>query len=179
MAHAAMLLLTYAALVSQVSLRESLAVSGIAPDFLSLVVVVAAFGLRGASAIVWAAIGGLLADCLSSSSLGLQMLVATLVVAFIQTCIGVDWRRSGFVQALVGCAMILVLISSAQIAQLIMNGQPVVAPRILPPLAATAIYSSGLGIVLRMFWKLALRMMPARPTESQPRTSNRWDALNR
>src|SRR5262245_10543955 len=97
MQHVGMLLLSYAALVAQISQRDGIAVGGISPDFLALAFVAAAFWLNGASAVAWAATCGLLADSLASTQPGIRMLIATLLVAGVQTCIGPEWRKSGVV----------------------------------------------------------------------------------
>jgi len=76
--HLSILLLLYAALVAQVSLRYGGAGSW-TPNLLLLVGLGAASRLRGG--IVWAASAGLACDALSGRPLGVTMLAATLAAA--------------------------------------------------------------------------------------------------
>nr|AUN35836.1 hypothetical protein [uncultured bacterium] len=174
-----MLLLSYAALVAQISQREGIAVGGVSPDFLALVLLAAAFWLNGTSAVAWAALSGLLADCLASTQPGIRMLIATLLVAGVQTCIGPEWRKSGFVQVLLGFALVCALLTGTEVAHLLLAHQPIVFPKIWSPLVSTALYTSALAIGLRTVWKTASRIVPVRSTEPRPTTTGRWDALSR
>jgi rod shape-determining protein MreD len=174
-----MLLLTYAALVAQVSLGDSLSIRGVPPDFLALAVVGATFLHRGASAVAWGAMAGLLADCVDSTRLGLHMLFATLLVAFVQSFIGTEWRKSAVAQTWIGFVVVFAMLSGPTVVEMMLNRQTIVFPTILPALAATAVYSAAVGLALRTIWKSVAKLIPARSPDSRVLGSGRWDALNR
>ncbi|HID22414.1 MAG TPA: rod shape-determining protein MreD, partial [Planctomycetaceae bacterium] len=70
--------------VAQVALRDDLAVGDVRPDYLWAAVAYVAFALDGPRAVIWAAILGLVVDCLSAGPLGPGMLVAAVTTWFVQ-----------------------------------------------------------------------------------------------
>lgn len=71
--------LIYFALVLQVGWGERLAVGGIEPAFLPLMLAVVVFAYQGWQSILWAGVIGLLSDCIAAESLGIDMLSASLI----------------------------------------------------------------------------------------------------
>ncbi|MEX2286985.1 MAG: rod shape-determining protein MreD [Planctomycetaceae bacterium] len=179
MVHLGMLLLTYAAVVCQTSLADAVSARGIVPDFLALVVVVAAFSLRGASAVFWAAFAGLTADCLGSSHFGVNMLIAVALTYSIQSCVGTDWRKSPFAQLSIGFVMIAALVAGSIATQLLLNRQTVIVGDLLPTAFKIATYSILLAMIVRLGWGIVRRIVPGLKGTSRTQYSNRWALIDR
>ena len=74
--HLFLAIVTYAAVVAQVTLRGRVAIAGFHPDFLLLALALAVWSTQGRSSILWAAAIGLISDCLCAGRLGSGMFVA-------------------------------------------------------------------------------------------------------
>lgn len=88
MQHLGFAFLAYLSTVLQVSVAPHLAIGGAEPQFLLLVMIVAAFTVSEWTAILWAAIAGLLLDCIGGGPFGVGMLCCTLTGAFLS-----QWRQ--------------------------------------------------------------------------------------
>ena len=179
MTHLGMLLLTYAAVVCQTSFADAVSAWDIVPDFLALVVVVAAFSLRGASAVFWAAFAGLTADCLGSSHFGVNMLIAVALTYSVQSCVGPDWRKSPFAQLSIGFVMIAALVAGSSAAQLLLSRQTVVVGDLLPDALKVSAYSSLFAIIVRSAWGAMRRFVPGLKGTSRGQYSSRWALIDR
>ncbi|HUG92041.1 MAG TPA: rod shape-determining protein MreD [Planctomycetaceae bacterium] len=164
--HFALLTLVYAAAVLQASVAPRMALAGGRPEFLLLVAVLAAFAVRDWSALAWAALAGLAADALSDRPLGTGMLVATLVMLFVQRWLRDRPRPSRAGTAAV-CAMALALIVFAREAIAApLTGESLAPAALFADSGSSALLSSIIGAAVLLLWRFSQGMLHRRASAS-------------
>ncbi len=169
MKHIGLVFLVYSALILQISLHPQIMIRSVGPDFLTLTTAVAAFLLRGRTAIVWAAVIGLLADTLAGGPLGVEMFCAVGVTFAFHTIVAPGNNRSWLPSLLLGFPFIFTLLFTSSAARGLIVGQHIDWAPLTDLSAWTAVYSALLFFVL--LW-LFTKGRQALTTFKNP--SNEW-----
>ena len=154
MKHIIILLLTYVAAVGQTSLRSELTIGAATPDFLWLVLVAIVLSIDGWPAIVWAALVGLLADCIAGGRLGSGMLAVLLVVGVAQTLQQTRSSRSALMVPLWLCFIVFATGLLSWLAQVLLAEQLVNNWTAVLQVLLSATYTSLLGLASIVCWCL-------------------------
>ena len=171
--------LVYAAAVAQVALRNDLAVRGLRPDFLWAVVAWFAFGLEGGRAVAWAALGGLIADCLAPGPLGPGTLLATIATWIVQRSRAVRPAEEGSSVWIGRSLFVLFTVTSCSWIRWEVLEATGTRTSVLIHAAGDALYTVlfGLAVSLVVFPLRRLRSS-ASPTAETPQTlTNQWKML--
>ncbi len=181
MQHLVFLILTYAALVSQVSLREQIVVEGFTPELLLLVSVAAMASFEGRWALFWTALPALLADCLSPDPIGIRMAAAAVGFGVWSLCSGGGTRRS---PAKIGLPTLVLLsfsfvlfitFSTESIVHLTTNSSQTITA-LLVQSSGNALYSMTVALLIAPGVHLARAAVP-RKRETPVGGENRWTML--
>lgn len=159
MIHIGLALMAYVAIVLDVGARSELSLYGVPPQFLLLTLSVAVVCLRDNSAIVWAAVIGFLADCISNGPLGVSMFCSIITVFALRKML--PRRKTYYPPVSVGICAVLsfaVLVSSFAARSLI-SGQAVDWRSLLAIGASGAGYSAVLFAGLRIFYGGVTRVL--------------------
>jgi rod shape-determining protein MreD len=151
--HFGLLCLVYVAASAQAVLGPRIAIGGAAPEFLLLVAVVAALAVRDWPAIVWAALIGLVGDCLSDRPPGIEMLATTVVVLFVQRMLYVKSDVSMFRGAVLATTAVAVIVLARDAIAAAVSGDPIAPAMLLTGSAAAALYSTGCGLLIYSVWQ--------------------------
>lgn len=125
MGHVFLALLTYAAFIGDAGSGSWSLPAGTAPQFLLMVAAVALLNCRGAMAIVWAVIAGLLIDSLSTGPMGLNVVLLANLVFFGQIFGTRAVRDSVFASGAAVWVFVTVASFSGVALQTILAGQPI------------------------------------------------------
>jgi rod shape-determining protein MreD len=125
MKHVVLAVLTYAALVLQVARSRYEFLGAASPDYLLIVAAAALVVARGWPAIVWAALAGLLSDCLTPDRLGPCMLAATATAFVFERAFGRAFRNSHFAGTVFACAAVLCIHFCSTLVRIIVAHQAV------------------------------------------------------
>ena len=150
--HLGLLSLVYVAASAQAVLGPRIAIGGAAPEFLLLVAVAAAMVVRGWSAIVWAALIGLIGDCLSDRPPGIEMLATTVVVLFVQRMLYAKPDVSMTRGAVLAAAAVAVIVLAREAVAAAVTGDPIAPRMLLSGTAAAALSSCACGLLLYSTW---------------------------
>lgn len=161
MMHIVLSLMAYVSLVLDVGAQSELSLYGVPPQFLLLTLSVAVVCLRDNSAILWAAVIGFLADCISSGPLGVSMFCSIIAVFALRKML--PRQKAYYPPMSIGICVVLsfaVLVSSSAARSLI-SGQSVDWRSLLAIGASGAGYTAALfaglricyGGVTRMLWR--------------------------
>ncbi|MCH8830206.1 MAG: hypothetical protein IID45_11575 [Planctomycetes bacterium] len=181
MKHVCLAITTYAALVLQTGWSARLTAGDILPVFLPLMIVVAIFGLKGPAALVWAAVIGLLGDCLTAEPLGIEMLCA-LSVTFVagrmlaDRTVGSSSRLPSlrlFVLVTFLTVESMLIVSTA--ARVLLTGRTVSAASLLSATSASAAYSTLIALAVYLFAKLLARILPFGRSAPRTQSSATWN----
>ncbi len=172
-----LLILTYVALVLESSVRTEIAVKGIAPSFLLLVVFAAVLLIDGWPALIWAALAGLLSDCLQPGQLGIDMMCATVVAYVVQRAIRGRSTESTFAIACVNFLMILTIAMASSVVRHPPAPGSDDLMQLLMPALGVAAYSAMLGLVCMTLWRFARNLLPGFGSRHGTRPSRRWNTL--
>lgn len=116
-----LLVLAYAALVSETTVTGQLQPAGATLQPLWLVLAIAVACCTRTTAMTWAALLGFLADCLDSSGpLGLQLVLAVLFVALLPS----SWIRRSTRSPWTWAVLVFVLVGSIETASLLLLTRP-------------------------------------------------------
>ncbi|GAB4140807.1 MAG: hypothetical protein Tsb009_10340 [Planctomycetaceae bacterium] len=168
MKHLIIAILTYLALVLQAGWRESIVIGSFSPLFLPMLLAMVAVTVEGPAAIFWAAIIGLISDCLAAEALGIEMLGAILVVFVVQKNISGRQRISENASVPLGLwAMILflmteVLLVFSRAMRLLISGQTIEANPLFSSTVGVAACTTTVGLIVLIFGKLMIRVLPWR-----------------
>ena len=171
------MLLAYFALVLQTSLRGPLVISGITPVFLPLVLLVVIFFFEGPSALVWAAVIGLLDDCLTPEKLGTGMICATCLLYLAQRRLRLRPAESIFSVMLFGGFTLFGLLLATSMLRTLLNGESIGSVSQFTPIIGTALYTSLIGLFVFLCGLFGKRMLVRFLPTSVSRRTNRWYML--
>lgn len=148
MKHLTLAGLAYVALVVQASVVPAMASGALEPRFLWLAALGAVLLFDGAAGLVWAAVLGLLSDCLCPGPLGIDLTLAALSAALVQRLIPSESRRSFVVVAATVGVGLMVLASGSFAARLWLAGTPVDPAHVLTISFGTALSTLACGTAL-------------------------------
>ena len=151
--HLGLLCVVYVAAAAQAVLAPRIAIGGAAPEFLLLVAIAAALAVRTWSAIVWAALIGLIGDCLSDRPPGIEMLVTTVVVLFVQRVLYAKPDVSAIRGVVVATAAVAVIVLAREAVTAALTGDPIAPGTLLSGSAAAALSSCVCGLLLYGVWQ--------------------------
>ena len=171
------MLLVYFALVLQTGVRGPLAINGITPVFLPLVLLIVVFFFKGPSALLWAGIIGLLGDCLTPGALGVGMICATCILYLAQRRLRLRPAESIISVMLYGGFTISGLLLAKIILRTLLDGESIGSVSQFTPVIGTALYTSLIGLfafLCSLFVKrMLVRVLPTRIS----RGTSRWQML--
>jgi rod shape-determining protein MreD len=150
--HLGLAALVYIAAAGQAVLAPRLVVAGATPEFLLLAAVAAVLSIRGWSALVWAALIGLIGDCLSDRPPGAGMLAAVIVLLFVQRGLHARPQISPVQFAVICTVGIALIVLIRETIASVVAGHALDAPALLLDSASTAAYAALLGLALRLIW---------------------------
>ena len=176
MKHFIIAIFAYLALVLQAGWVDRFSVNELAPAFLPLVLVLVVFTINGGAAIAWGAVIGLLSDCLSPSAMGVDMLTATLLVFVAQRVLSGKARDPVTPTASAGQFVLttflltesMLLLSAAS--RIVLTGRTIGAELLFSKTAATACYSSAIGLTFLLAGRMIARLLPG-DSRYQPHTT--------
>jgi rod shape-determining protein MreD len=175
--HICLILLTYLALVLQTGVRGPLALNGITPTFLPLVLLIVIFFFEGPSALLWAAVIGFLDDCLTPRELGVGMICATCILYLAQRRLRLRPAESVISVMLYGGFTIFGLLLTTSMFRTLLNGEPIKTVSQFTPVIGTAVYTSLIGLFVFLCCLFGKRILVrVLPTNGSRRTS-RWHML--
>ncbi|MGH7127118.1 MAG: rod shape-determining protein MreD [Planctomycetaceae bacterium] len=155
MFHLVFALLMYLACVAQAGLRTDVAFGPVAPDWLGLMLVMALLTFDQKAALVWAAVVGLLADCLTAEALGIGMTCAV-VIACVAQRLGLPGRNDSLLSVgMIAFLVVFALGLTSSTARLFVADVQVDAVRHVLVVTGTAAYSAVLAVALRLLWRAA------------------------
>lgn len=177
MNHIRLAILAYFAVVAQTVLGGAIEIGGYAPDFLLLVLVTAIVTLDGWQTILWAAILGLLGDCLTPERLGLGMITVTLTATLVQR---VCRREEGWsLASIVVVSFITVFIAVLTVSSLriLLAGRVVDVSWLLGDILGRAGYSTAVALGIAALWRAIRRLLPKMEGKAGVRGTRRWPML--
>jgi rod shape-determining protein MreD len=151
-AHIGLAFLVYVAAAAQAVLAPRLAMGGAEPEPLLLAALAASLAVRGWPAIVWAAVAGLIGDCLSERPLGIEMLIATIVVLFVQRALHTKQDFSTWFGGCVCTAAIATIVLSRETVAAAITSHPISPGPLLAASTTAAVYSTLVGVLLYGIW---------------------------
>ena len=175
--HICLILLTYFALVLQTSARAPLAISGITPVFLPLVLLVVILFFKGPSALLWGAVIGLLDDCLTPEKLGTGMICSTCILYLVQRRLRLRPAESIFSVMLYGGFTIFGLLLATSMLRTLLNGESIGSVSQFTPIIGTALYTSLIGLFVFLCCLFGKRMLVRLLPTSVSRRTSRWHML--
>lgn len=155
-----LVLLAYAALVIETSLANWLIAGTIRPSLLPLVVVAAALTLEGWPGIAFAAMVGLLADCLSPGRLGVEMLCAVWVALAVQQFRRERAGESALVLTGLSFFAVFAIVFSSTVLRNVFAGQTVVLVEAVPAVTWMAAVSALICFATVLTWRSTKRLLP-------------------
>jgi len=170
--------LVYVAFAMQLTLAPRLAIKGCAPQFVLLVVMLVVPRMSGVAGLLAAASCGLLADCLASTGLGVDLVCFTWAAFFAQRAAQYLNPRRPIVAGAVVAASVAVLTGVSAIARLWLSRQQIDFGEISLVSFGSGIYTGAVAAVLL----LPLRLLPYSQAASisqhhTERVANRWKML--
>ena len=114
MKHIGLAILIYVAALLESSAALANDASQSCPALLTLVALLAASGHGEVSAVIWAAVSGLVSDCLHTGPLGIEMLTTTLMVAVLVVGNSQSARRATLTNGLRWCCAIFAACALAE-----------------------------------------------------------------
>ena len=172
--HFCLIVLAYIAMVLQTGVRGPLAINGIIPVFLPLVLLVVIFFFKGPSALLWAAVIGLLGDCLTPGELGVGMICATCILHLVQRRLRLRPAESIISVMLYGGFTIFGLLLTTSMFRTVLNGESIGSVSQFIPVIGTAIYTSLIGLFVFLCCLFSKRMLVhVLPANVSRRTSRR------
>jgi len=171
-------LFVFTAFVFQAGLRIPLSIGGVEPDFLVLVVVVAAYTLNAWAAVFWAAVAGLLSDGLTSEPLGIGMLIAIITCCVVPQVSRERSLRSIASMNLWCFAIVFMIIFTTQATRHMTAGRAGELAILLQGSAGTAAYSTLIATGVFAAWRLLLYLFQGTDAGEGLRSRNRWRMLN-
>ncbi len=153
-----LILLAYAALVMETSLADWLIAGTTRPSLLPLVVVAAALTLEGWPGIAFAAMVGLLADCLSPGGLGVEMLCALWVALALQQVRRERREESALVLTGLSFFAVFAIVFSSTVVRNVFAGHAVVFAEAVPAVTWIAAVSALICFATVLTWRSAKRL---------------------
>jgi rod shape-determining protein MreD len=175
--HICLILLTYCALVLQTSVRSPLAISGITPVFLPLVLLVVIFFFEGSSALLWAGFIGLLGDCLTPGELGIGMICATCILYLAQRRLRLRPAESILSVILYGGFTVFGLLLTTSKFRTLLNEESIGSVSQFTPVVGTALYTSLIGLFVFLCCLFVKRTLVHFLPTSVSRHTSRWHML--
>lgn len=177
MNYALLATLTYATFVLQSTLAPDLAVSGIVPQFVPLVLLLTALQLRGRAGLLLAAGWGLLSDCLGPDTFGPDVVCFSLAVYLLQQI-----RRHALLHSPVGKGcMLALLISFTSSGSAMLHDwrahQAIDYVATFRQSAYTAGYSGTIGLALLLVSQALSSLIPQLRQAPAADVANRWNML--
>lgn len=176
MTHMLFLILTYAALLLQVTLRQPIAIEGFSPEWLLLVSVAALTCLKRHSALFWAILPALLADCLSPDPLGVRMAMAAVVLGLWSLCFRDEARRGLPTIGLLAFGFVFFVSFLCELVVHFLTPSSGTIEALLVATSGNALYSMCVALVLAPAVRLAYAAIPWRQQTSAA-SENRWTML--
>jgi rod shape-determining protein MreD len=165
--------LIYVALVADATAGEALAVGGIRPAWLLLAATVALSTVGDGTALAWAALAGLLHDCLGAGGLGAGMLCATTVAWLVRRTTRLGPGESLWLVAAIGLPALVAMHLGTSILSALVDRQPIAFISVATRSLQTAALTGAIGLALRLALQIAARCLP-RALRTSARTSRHW-----
>ena len=153
-----LMLLAYVALVVETSLADRLIAGGTQLSLLPLVVVAAVLTIDGWPGVAFAAMVGLLADCLSSGPLGVEMFCAVWVALAIQQVRRERAPKSALVLTGLSFFAVFAIAFSSAVLRHVFAGQAVVFAEAIPAVTWVAAVSALVCFATVLTWRSVNRL---------------------
>ncbi len=163
--HVVFAALAYLAMIAQTVWPAEAAVRGMQPDFLALLLAGALLVFQRRGALVWCAIAGFLADCLSGERLGVGMFLAVLVTLVLGKFVTPRANRSAVFATFLTFVLVFIFSASLAAIRLALQHERVAVEGLMIGHAIVAGYSSLIGLVLLVVWRTMKRLVP-RPRQT-------------
>lgn len=179
MKHCGLFILTYAALVLQSGVGESLALGIARPEFLVAVWAVVLLTTADRSCLLWAGLIGLLDDCLTDQPLGIAVTVFVIMAAVAQRFFHPRSDRSAAAVPVILLMTIFPVLLLSTITRVLVAGRSVDVPMVLMTDSAGAAYSTVLVTGGLILWRIVRRVIPSRPAGSAVYRTSRFRLLTK